>query len=101
MTLDESLTAVVREAVAPLVAEMAGLREQVAALRAPAAPDPALLSVREFAARARLSACTVRRRLKDETLASTRIGRSIRIPASALRPADPSTIARLSREARS
>jgi excisionase family DNA binding protein len=101
MSLDLALGEVVRQAVAPLVAELAELREQIAALRAPAQPEPTMLSVREFAARAGISQCTCRRRVSDGTIASVRVGASIRIPAASLRPTDPATVARLAREARS
>ena len=100
MTLDAALTEVVRAAVAPLVAEVAELREQIAALRAPAQAAPSLLTVKQFAARAGLSTCTVRRHIADGSLPSTRIGGAIRISASALRPADPAQIATLARAAR-
>jgi excisionase family DNA binding protein len=67
----------------------------------PAQAEPSMLTVREFAARAGLSQCTVRRRISDGSLSSTRIGASIRIPSATLQPVDPGTVARLAREARS
>ena len=100
MTLDAALAEVVREAVAPLVQQVAELTVAVQALRAPTTPEPALLSVRQYAARAGLSPCTIRRRIADGTLASTKIGGAIRIPATALRQADPAEIATLARAAR-
>lgn len=100
MNLDAALAEVVRAAVAPLVAEVAGLREQIAALRTPTPPESALLSVRQYAERAGLSACTVRRRVADGTLSHVRVGGAIRIPAATLRPVDLATVATLAREAR-
>jgi excisionase family DNA binding protein len=101
MTLDLALGEVVRQAVAPLVQQVAELTAAVEALRTPTTPESALLSVREFAARAGISQCTCRRRVSDGTIASVRVGASIRIPAASLRPTDPATVARLVREARS
>jgi excisionase family DNA binding protein len=69
-------------------------------LRAPAAPESADLTVRQYAVRRGLSECTVRRRVADGTLAHVRVGTAIRIPASSLKPVDPATVARFAREAR-
>lgn len=99
MTLDESLRAAVADEVAPLVQQVAALTAQVAALRAPAPADE-LLSVAQAARRAGLSTCTVRRRIHDGSIPCTRVGHSVRVPASALRPTDSATVSRLSREAR-
>jgi len=101
MTLDESLRAAVADVVAPLVHQVAELRAVVEALRAPAAPEAALLSVRQFAARAGISQCTCRRRVSDGTIAHVRVGGAIRIPAASLHVTSPVTVARLAREARS
>jgi excisionase family DNA binding protein len=79
-----------------LLAELA----QLAAMRAPAQPETTMLTVKQFAARAGISQCTCRRRVSDGTIAHVRVAGSIRIPSSALRPADPGTVARLAREAR-
>lgn len=67
----------------------------------PAQLEPELLSVRQYAQRAGLSQCTIRRRISDGTLRVLRVGGSIRIPAASLRPTDPATVSRLAREARS
>jgi excisionase family DNA binding protein len=90
-----------KAAVVTLVHQVAELTAAVQALRTPAQSEPTMLTVREFAARAGLSTCTVRRHIADGTIPHTRVGASIRVPASALRPADPGTVARLAREARS
>jgi excisionase family DNA binding protein len=79
---------------------VAELTAAVQALHTPTAPEPTMLSVREFAARAGISQCTCRRRVSDGTIASVRVAGSIRIPASALQVADPGTVATLAREAR-
>jgi excisionase family DNA binding protein len=73
---------------------------RLAAATAPTQPEPTLLSVRQYAARAGLSACTIRRRISDGTLPHVRVAGSIRIPAASLRPADPADVSRLAREAR-
>jgi excisionase family DNA binding protein len=90
-----------KAAVVTLVHLVGELTAAVQALRGPTTAEPALLSVREFAARAGISQCTCRRRVSDGTIAHVRVAGSIRIPASALRPVDPGTVARLAREARS
>ena len=100
MTVDESLRAAVAAEVAPLVQQVAELRAEIAALRAPAPAESALLSVREFAMRAGISTCTCRRRLADGTLPAVKIGGSIRISSSALQPSDPARVASLARRAR-
>jgi excisionase family DNA binding protein len=84
-----------------VLAELAELRAVVEKLHTPAAQEPALLSVRQYAERAGLSACTVRRRVTDGTLSHVRVGGAIRIPSASLRPTDPADVARLAREARS
>ena len=101
MTLDETLRAAVAAEMAPLVRQLAELRAAVEALRTPATSESELLSVAQAAKRCGLSQCTVRRRISDGSLPSTRIGASIRIPAASLRPTDPATVSRLAREARS
>jgi excisionase family DNA binding protein len=101
VTLDETLRAAVAAEVAPLVHQVAELTAQVAALRAPAPAEPELLTVKQYAARAGLSPCTIRRRISDGGLPHVRVGAAIRIPAASLRPTDPGTVARLARVARS
>jgi excisionase family DNA binding protein len=70
------------------------------AAAAPTPEESAMLTVRQFAARAGLSTCTVRRHIADGTLVSTKIGGAIRIPASSLQPTSPADVSRLAREAR-
>jgi excisionase family DNA binding protein len=102
MTVEETIAGAV---VAQLIPEIqrvvrAELTAQAASLHAPAQPEPAMLTVKQFAARANLSQCTVRRHISDGSLQAVKIGSSIRIPATAFRPADPATVSRLAREAR-
>jgi len=100
VSLDAAIADAVRAAVQPLAEEIRRLTALVEQQRAPTTPAPTLLTVREFATHAGLSQCTVRRRISDGSLSSTRIGASIRIPVAALRPADPAQIATLARAAR-
>lgn len=103
MTIDSAITEAVAVAMAPVLAELRALRTEVArlaSLAAPAAPEPSMLSIRRFAERAGLSTCTVRRRLKDGSLPSVRVGGAVRIPASALQPSNSAQVAELARAAR-
>jgi excisionase family DNA binding protein len=98
MTLDESLRAAVGDVVAPLVAELAGLREQVAALLQ--SNPPQLLSVADAAQRMGVCAATIRRMCASGELVHRRCGRRIVVSVESIKPTDPSTVARLAREAR-
>jgi excisionase family DNA binding protein len=89
-----------KAAVVTLVHQVAELTAAVQALRTPAQSEPTMLTVREFAARAGLSTCTVRRHIADGTIPHTRVGASIRVPASALQVTDRADIAALARTAR-
>lgn len=64
------------------------------------ASPPQFLSVAEFAQRNGICQATVRRQAKAGALVCRWVGRRCLISASALRPADPATVARLAREAR-
>jgi excisionase family DNA binding protein len=82
MTLEESIAALIRAELAPVVAEM---RATSAALESLRQSLPAqLVTVPEAAQRLGLSAATVRRRVKDGTLPARRVGKSIRVDLSAL-----------------
>ena len=81
------------------VGRLTALVERLATATTPQ-PAPALLTVREFAERAGLSECSIRRHISDGTLPSVRMGGAIRIPASALRPASVDDISTLARSAR-
>jgi len=61
---------------------------------------PALVSIPEAARALALSTATIRRRIKDGSLPSVRVGRSVRIDLSMVRPMDEDQVARLAAEAR-
>jgi hypothetical protein len=61
---------------------------------------PRLLTVNEGVARGLGSPATLRRRIKDGSLKSVRIGRKVLIDASAIRGPDKAEVARLASEAR-
>jgi predicted DNA-binding transcriptional regulator AlpA len=98
MTIDAALSAVVADAVAPIVAELRELRAKVDALRA--ASPPMLMSVQEYCRRGGISPATAWRRIASKELPVQRIGRSVRVDMTALRPTDPATVAALAMEAR-
>lgn len=96
MSLDESLAAVVAEAVAPILAELRDLRATVEALR-----PPQFISVDEAAKRLDVSTQTITAMCKRGELVHRRAGRRLLVSAESIRPTDPATVARLAREARS
>ena len=96
MSLDESLAAVVAEAVAPILAELRDLRATVEALR-----PPQFISVDEAAKRLDVSTQTITAMCKRGELVHGRAGRRLLVSAESIRPTDPATVARLAREARS
>ncbi|MGA7741055.1 MAG: hypothetical protein WBP56_15815 [Polyangia bacterium] len=99
MSVDAALSAVVSEAVAPLVSEIRELRATVEALRA--ASPPKLVTVAELVRLGFGSPATVRRRIADGTYPCVRHGRSVRVDLAALKPIDPATVAALAAAARS
>jgi hypothetical protein len=96
--IDAALSAVVSEAVAPLVSEIRGLRATVEALRA--ASPPKLVTVGELVRLGYGSPATVRRRIADGTFPCVRHGRSVRVDLASLRPVDSATVAAMAMEAR-
>jgi excisionase family DNA binding protein len=96
VSLDESLAAVVAEAVAPILAELRDLRATVEALR-----PPQFISVDEAAKRLDVSTQTITAMCKRGELVHRRAGRRLLVSAESIRPTDPATVARLAREARS
>jgi DNA-binding transcriptional regulator YiaG len=100
VNLDAALAEVVVEAIAPLVQQVAELTAAVQALRAPAAQEPALLSVAEAARLCGVSSCTLRRWERDGAVQSVRRAHTVRIVASSLKPASADDIARAARAAR-
>lgn len=99
MTLDAALTAVVSAAVAPLAAELRGLRAEVAALRA-ASPSK-WLSQQRAAELLDVDVQTIRAMRDRGELVFRKAGRRIVIDSASLKPADPAEISRLAAEARS
>ena len=97
--IDAALAAVVADAVAPVVSELAGLRAEVAALRA--ASPSRLVTVAELVRLGYGSPATVRRRIADGTYRAVRHGRSVRVDLASLRPPSRDEIAQLAWEARS
>jgi excisionase family DNA binding protein len=99
MSVDDALAAVVAIVVAPLTSEIRDLRAEVAALRAVSPPKYG--TVKDAARILGVSDQTIRRKAELGEIVSTRIGRSVRIDLSSLRPTtDPMEIAELAREAR-
>ena len=81
-----------------LEAEVRGLREEVARLRA--ASPPTLVAPHEAAARLGVSLSTVRRRIRSGEIPVTRVGRSVRVDLAALRPGDEADVVRFAELAR-
>jgi len=98
--IDDAIRAAVVAAVEPLAGQIAALTAEVAALRA--ASPPRLLSVDEAARALGISARSVWRRVQDGSLASQRIGRSVRVDVRDLHAEAPAAVAALAlaREAR-
>ncbi len=92
------LVAEVATALVPVLEELRDLRAAVDALRA--SSPPRLVSVPEAATMLGVSVSTMWRRVSDGTVPVQRIGRSVRVDAASLRPADPAAVAQMAREAR-
>lgn len=82
MSIEESIAAAVAAQLAPLRAELRQMTAEVQALRR--ALPPQLLTQAQAAEHLGLSLSTVRRRVKDGTLPSKRVGRSVRVDVSAM-----------------
>jgi excisionase family DNA binding protein len=95
VTLDAALAAVVREAQAPLIAEIRELRTIVESLQ-----PPQFVSVDEAAKRLSCSPQTVVAMVKRNELVSRRAGRRLLVDSSSLKPAAPAAIAAAARAAR-
>jgi excisionase family DNA binding protein len=84
MTFEQTLSALISVQLAPLREALYGLTAEVQALRDRL--PPSLVSVTEAARALGLSVATVRRRVKDGSLPSCRVGRSRRIDLTLVRP---------------
>ena len=89
MSLEETLAALLDARLAPMRRAVEELRAEVARLRG--SMPPTLVTVPEAAKALGVSQATIRRRMKDGTLPSRRVGRLRRIDLSAYRPSDPET----------
>jgi excisionase family DNA binding protein len=99
VTLDSAMAEVVTTAILPLAEEVRSLKVEVAALRA--ISPPRYGTVKDAARMLGVSDQTIRRKAELGEIVSTRIGRSVRIDLSSLRPTSaPTDIAELAREAR-
>lgn len=96
--LEAALQAQLDAALAPVRSELRALRDDLAELRR--VIPPPLRTVEEAAEALGVSISTVRRGVRDGTIPARRIGRSVRIDMSTLRPKGPEEIARLARAAR-
>jgi excisionase family DNA binding protein len=83
MTIEETISAAVAASVTPLFAELRRISAELETLRR--ALPPQLVTLPEAAQRLGLSLATVRRRVKDGSLPSQRIGRSVRVDVGGLR----------------
>lgn len=98
MSLEEALTAVLDARITPLVAQIGALTAEVAQLRR--SQPPALASLAEAADRLGLSLSTIRRRVRDGSIPTRRVGRRVLVDLNALRPLDDVEVAQMAREAR-
>lgn len=86
MSIDETIAAAVEAQVSPVLAELRRLTAEVEALRR--ALPARLVKMREAAEQLGVSLATVRRRVKDGSLPSKKLGRSVRVDLSAAAPAE-------------
>jgi excisionase family DNA binding protein len=98
MSLETSLTEIVTAAILPLTEQVQSLRVELAQVKA--ALPPKFGTVADAARVLGVSEQTIRRKAELGEIPSTRIGRSVRIDLSALRPIDATKIAELAIEAR-
>jgi excisionase family DNA binding protein len=91
MSIEDVIHDAVKAAVAPMQTQVERLAAEVAALRR--AQAPRLATVEEVAEQLGLSVSTVRRHVKDGSIPSRRIGRSIRVDVTALRPLSTEEVA--------
>jgi excisionase family DNA binding protein len=82
MTIEETIAAVIEAKLAPLESELRRMSAEVEALRR--ALPPQLVTLPEAARHLSVSVATVRRRVKDGSIPSRRIGRSVRVDLGGL-----------------
>lgn len=93
MTIEDTIGAVLESKLAPLKEQVGQLSAQLEALRR--ALPPALVSVPEAARLLGLSVSSVRRRVKEGTLPSKRIGSAVRVDLAGLHQPDEAEVLRL------
>lgn len=98
MTIEETIAASLAAHVTPVLAELREVRAELEALRR--ALPPQLVSMADAAKHLGLSLATVRRRVRDGTLPSRRIGRNVRVDLSAAHPMTETEVVQLSKRAR-
>lgn len=82
MSIEDTIAAAVQAHVSPLVAEVQRMTAELEALRR--ALPSRLVTLAEAAEQLGVSLATVRRRVRDGSLPSKRIGRAVRVDLSAL-----------------
>lgn len=93
MTLEDGIAAAVRAEVAPLRTTVERLTAEIEKLRR--ALPPALVTMEEAGKRLGLSLSTVRRRVRDGSLPSRKVGRAVRVDLGSMHADDPGKIAHL------
>ena len=98
MSIDAAITEAVAVALAPVLAELRALRDEVAEVRA--SLPPRFVSLKEAAEALGVCAWTARRMCAAGELASRRAGRRVLVDAASLRPPSREQVAELARAAR-
>jgi excisionase family DNA binding protein len=97
--IEDAIRAAVAAAIAPLTAEIRGLRSEVEALRS--AVPPSLVNIEQAAEKLGVSTQTVWRWCKRGEIKATRVGHRWMIDLTSLRARDADDIAAAARGARS
>jgi|GEM_PF-1649604 len=98
MTLEETLSTLLEAKLAPLRADLRALGHAIESMQRTL--PPVLVPVREAAQMLGVSEATVRRQIRDHHLPVRRIGRSVRVDMSALRPLTDEEVAEQAYSAR-
>ncbi len=93
MTIEEALAAVLEAKLAPVRADVGRLVAEVEAMRR--SIPPVLVSMTEAAKRLGVSVSTIRRRVRDGSLPTRRIGFAVRVDLTALHPPSEAEVVRL------